>query len=135
MAETRWRSAWLAVPVALGAMGEARAYEPWPENVVSWPAPVVPRPNGMPGKTAIDPDPACYDKVYVPATVQINTRGRLVSPERFSWEQGELQWQRVRHPAVYIQTRKVIEQDHYTLVRAACREAGSAGWDIQDRTR
>ena len=60
---------------------------------------------------------ACYNKVYVPAKVLVNTRGVLVRGESQGWSVTGDQWLRVRSPAVYIQTRKTIESDHYTLVR------------------
>lgn len=59
---------------------------------------------------------ACYDKVYVPATVEYNTRGILVQHPSVDWDVGGDRWLRVRHPAVYIETRRVLEADHYKLV-------------------
>lgn len=59
---------------------------------------------------------ACYNKVYVPAKVLVNTRGIRVKGESESWVVGGDQWLRVRNPAVYIQTRKTLEADHFTLV-------------------
>lgn len=63
---------------------------------------------------------ACYDRVYVPATIEVNTRGERVREASEAWETGSSQWNRVRNPGVYIQTRRVIEEDHYTLVRRSC---------------
>lgn len=63
---------------------------------------------------------ACYERVYVPATIEVNTRGELVREQSEGWETAGNHWNRVRNPAVYIQTRRVIESDHYTLVRKSC---------------
>ena len=60
---------------------------------------------------------ACYNRVYVPAKVLVNTRGVKVRGENQAWQITGEQWLKVRNPAVYIQTRKTVEQDHYTLVR------------------
>ncbi len=59
---------------------------------------------------------ACYNRVYVEARVLVNTRGRLVRQQADSWEVTGDRWLRVREPATFIQTRRVIEPDHYTLV-------------------
>lgn len=138
MGRARCRAVWAVVPVAFAACAVSSisfAYEPWPDNVVSWKGwQPLGQGSNFP-RYAYEPEVSCYDKVYVPAIVKINTRGRLVSPESFAWEQGDTQWRRVRHPAVYVQTRKIIEADHFTLVPAACRNVPGDGWDIQDRTR
>ena len=63
---------------------------------------------------------ACYERVYVPATVEVNTRGQLVRESSESWQTSGSNWNRVRSPSVYIQTRRTIEADHYTLVRKNC---------------
>ncbi len=63
---------------------------------------------------------ACYNKVYVPATVEVNTRGRLVRGEGRGWEIGGDRWDYVRSPAVYIEHRHVVSPDHYTLVERPC---------------
>lgn len=63
---------------------------------------------------------ACYERVYVPATIEVNTRGELVRAESEEWQTSGAHWNRVRNPSVYIQTRTVIEDDHYTLVRKSC---------------
>ena len=63
---------------------------------------------------------ACYDRVYVPAAVAVNTRGKLVRSEGRGWEIGGDRWDYVRSPAVYIETRRLIEADHYTLVKRPC---------------
>jgi hypothetical protein len=62
----------------------------------------------------------CYNKVYVEATIAVNTRGRLVSPERHAWEETADKMRRVREPAVYLERRRVIEPDHYTLAEIPC---------------
>ena len=61
----------------------------------------------------------CYNKEYVPARVLVNTRGKRVRGEFHEWEISPTKWNRVREPAVYIQTRKTIEPDHFTLVRTS----------------
>jgi hypothetical protein len=63
---------------------------------------------------------ACYNKEYVPAKVLVNTRGIRVRGESQGWEIGPTRWDRVRDPGVYIQTRRTIERDHYTLIRTGC---------------
>jgi hypothetical protein len=63
---------------------------------------------------------ACYNKVYVPAVVQVNTRGRLVRAPSNAWEVAGDKWDYVRNPGVYIQTRRTVEPDHYTLVSSGC---------------
>ncbi len=60
---------------------------------------------------------ACYNRVYVPAKVLVNTKGIPVRGESQAWQITGEQWVKIRNPAVYIQTRKTLEQDHYTLVR------------------
>lgn len=63
---------------------------------------------------------ACYNKEYVPAKVLVNTRGKLVAKESVVWEVSSASWNKVRNPAVYIETRKVVEPDHYKLVSVGC---------------
>lgn len=63
---------------------------------------------------------ACYDRVYVPARVQVNTRGRLVKRASTGWEIAGDRWDYVRYPGTYIQTRRTVEPDHYTLVARGC---------------
>lgn len=63
---------------------------------------------------------ACYNKEYVPAKVLVNTRGKLVAKESVAWEVSSAAWNKVRSPAVYIETRKVVEPDHYKLVAVGC---------------
>lgn len=65
----------------------------------------------------------CYVVKYIPALYQVNTRGKKVSGESKSWV-GEIADGAVvikrRNPAVYIQTRKLLESDHYTLIPQGC---------------
>ncbi len=63
---------------------------------------------------------ACYSRVYVPATVQVDTKGIPVRGESTSWETSASSWNQVRSPAVFIQTRTTISEDHYTLVPKSC---------------
>lgn len=62
----------------------------------------------------------CYNRVYVPSKVLVNTRGKLVRRYSQSWEIAGASWNYVRNPATFIQTRRVIEPDHYTLVTTGC---------------
>ncbi|MBV5263445.1 hypothetical protein [Pinisolibacter aquiterrae] len=59
---------------------------------------------------------ACYQQVYVPATVQYNTRGILAKRESVGWVVTGDRWEKVRSPAVYFETSKTVEPDHYKLV-------------------
>lgn len=65
----------------------------------------------------------CYLVQYVPALYKVNTRGKKVKGESTSWH-GEYADGAVivkrRNPAVYIQTRKLLEADHYSLVPQGC---------------
>ncbi len=63
---------------------------------------------------------ACYNRVYVPAKILVNTRGKMVRPYSQSWDVQGDSWNYVRNVPVYIQTSRVAEPDHYTLVPAAC---------------
>ena len=67
---------------------------------------------------------ACYKRVYVPAKIAVNTRGILVRAPSKAWEVGGDTWAYVRNPPVYIETTRVIDPDHYTLVSDACPVAG-----------
>jgi hypothetical protein len=67
---------------------------------------------------------SCYKKVYVPAKILVNTKGVLVKAGNKAWEVGGDTWAYVRNPPVYIETKKVIEADHYTLVSGDCPVAG-----------
>jgi hypothetical protein len=71
-------------------------------------------------KRSVSPYVACYDRVYVPATVKVNTRGRLVRRSSTSWVTSDTRWDLMRAPAVYIQTSRTVEADHYTLVARGC---------------
>lgn len=79
----------------------------------------------------VDRREACFQQVYVPAKVQYNSRGTLVRRERRDWERSpgtqdehgvEINaiYSRVRRPAIYIETRRVLEPDHYVLRRIPC---------------
>ena len=68
----------------------------------------------------VSPNIACYNRVYVPARVLVNTRGSLVRGENIGWVTSPDRWDRVRTPATYIQTRRTVEADHFTLVRRGC---------------
>jgi hypothetical protein len=46
-------------------------------------------------------------------------RQACVRGEYHEWEIHPTKWNRVREPAVYIQTRRTIEPDHYTLIRTS----------------
>lgn len=65
----------------------------------------------------------CYLVQYVPALYKVNTRGKKVKGQSTSWHgdyvDGGVIIKR-RNPAVYIQTRRLIEPDHYTLVPKGC---------------
>ncbi len=65
----------------------------------------------------------CYLVQYVPALYQVNTRGKKVKGESTSWHgdyaDGAVIIKR-RNPAVYLQTRKLLEADHYSLVPQSC---------------
>lgn len=68
--------------------------------------------------------PACYVKVFVPAKVRVNTEGQLVRPAKKTWVVTRVgtqeQWTLVSEPAVYVETREVVEAAHYTLRPVAC---------------
>jgi len=70
---------------------------------------------------------ACYKRVYVPAKVEVNTRGVLVRSASKAWEVGGDTWAYVRNPPVYIETTRVVEPDHYTLVSDGCPVAPAFG--------
>jgi len=71
----------------------------------------------------------CYTKIYVPARYAVNTRGKLIlrSTTQFEIEPGSdmNRWNHVRNPAIYLETRKLIEPDHFTLHPVPC-PGGSA---------
>jgi hypothetical protein len=67
----------------------------------------------------------CYQSRRVPATVAYDTRGIKLKDSSRSWE-GNMQRHggQVRNrynDEVYIQTRKVVENQHMTLVPVPCR--------------
>ena len=64
---------------------------------------------------------ACYKKEYVPATFVVNTRGKLVQKSSTGWVISGDRWDRMRNPAVYIETRRMVEPDHYKLVGTSCQ--------------
>jgi len=65
----------------------------------------------------------CFAVKHIPATVQVNTMGTLVQGESNavvgSYAPGGTVIFR-KNPAVYIETRKVLEQDHISLVPTSC---------------
>lgn len=77
-------------------------------------------------------DRRCYVQVYVPQRVAVNPRARMVRPEMLRWEtirggrlpDGSLvpgtMVALVRHPAVFVESRRVIAQDFYTLQPVPC---------------
>ena len=58
---------------------------------------------------------ATYCKTYVPATVAVNTRGRLARGPKAYWVESPTTFTRVREPAVFFTTTRLVEPDHYTL--------------------
>lgn len=66
----------------------------------------------------------CYVKAFVPAKVHVNTEGRLVRPQKKQWVVSTVgtveKWTLVTVPAVYVETRKVVEAAHYTLRPVDC---------------
>lgn len=63
---------------------------------------------------------ACYTKVYVPATYVVNSRGKLVQRASKGWVISGDRWDKMRYPAVYIETSRMVEPDHYKLVPTGC---------------
>jgi hypothetical protein len=63
---------------------------------------------------------AAYKQVYVPARVLVNTKGILVKAPSRAWNIGGDKWELVQNPAVYIQTTRVLDNAHYTLVPDSC---------------
>ena len=60
----------------------------------------------------------CYLVEYIPSTYKYNTRGKLVQHGGTSWEGDIVGGNKIYHrrnPAVYITTKKLVEQDHYIL--------------------
>lgn len=69
---------------------------------------------------------ACFDVTYVPALYAVNTRGKLARGESRERvydivEQVGGTATYTRHPAIYLETRKLLEPDHYSMRPAACR--------------
>ncbi len=67
----------------------------------------------------------CYRVKKVPALVEYNTRGIKVRGSSRSWKgnfgrNGAVVRDKY-HPEVYIQTRRVLENEHTTLVPTSCR--------------
>lgn len=67
----------------------------------------------------------CYRVKKVPALVEYNTRGIKVRGSSRSWSgnmgrHGSVVRDKY-HPEVYIQTRRVLEDEHTTLVPTSCR--------------
>ena len=64
----------------------------------------------------------CYTRVYVPAVVAVNTRGRLVRPGGRHWsiDVADDNWDLLRDAPVYMQSVKVVDPDHYTLISKNC---------------
>ncbi|MEX6505493.1 hypothetical protein [Jiella sp. M17.18] len=64
-----------------------------------------------------------YCVEYIPSLYKYNTRGKLVTGESTTWSGEIADGAEIRHrrnPAVYITTKKLVEQDHYTLVPGPC---------------
>ncbi|MGD1887991.1 MAG: hypothetical protein ACFB01_12895 [Cohaesibacteraceae bacterium] len=66
----------------------------------------------------------CYEARRIPALVEYNTRGHLVSTSSRHWVgnpqvDGSLVVNHYNDP-VYIQTRRILEDQHVTLVPVAC---------------
>jgi hypothetical protein len=66
----------------------------------------------------------CYRVKKIPATVEYNTRGIKLRDASRSWS-GNLYKHGGKvvdkyHDEVYIQTRRVVEDQHYTLVPTGC---------------
>jgi len=68
----------------------------------------------------------CFNRVYVPARLEINTRGALVRPGGKHWnvDTADENWTLLRDPPVFVQTAKVVDPDHYTLVPKNCNTGG-----------
>lgn len=65
----------------------------------------------------------CWVVEYHPRLEQVNTKGRLVAVEQdivagYLAAGGTVR--QFRTPAVYLQTVKTVEEEHYSLVPAAC---------------
>jgi hypothetical protein len=66
----------------------------------------------------------CYVKAFVPAKVHVNTEGKLVRPQKQQWVVSTVgtveKWTLVTLPAIYVETRNVVEAAHYTLRPVDC---------------
>ena len=65
----------------------------------------------------------CWVVQYVPRLEAVNTKGVLVTPEKRVWSGQFVAGKTVRYaktPAVYYQTTRVLEEEHYTLVPTTC---------------
>lgn len=58
---------------------------------------------------------ATFCKNYIPATVLVNTRGKFVRAQRNYWVETEATYTRMREPALFFTTERVVEPDHVTL--------------------
>jgi hypothetical protein len=68
----------------------------------------------------------CFDVDYVPALYSVNSRGKLarkagVQTSYAIVEQVGGTATVTRQPAIYIETRKLVEPDHYTMRPVACK--------------
>lgn len=66
----------------------------------------------------------CYRVKKVPATVEYDTRGKLLREASRSWE-GNMYKKGAKvvkkhHDPVYITTSRIVEDQHYTLVPTGC---------------
>ena len=76
--------------------------------------------------TVIPSHRSCYDIDYVPATVLINTRGALVRGASVSRNFAIIEniggvAVDTLNPAIYLEKRRLVEPDHYTMRSASCR--------------
>ncbi|MBU1175875.1 MAG: hypothetical protein KKH72_10785 [Alphaproteobacteria bacterium] len=65
----------------------------------------------------------CYLVEHIPATYEVNTKGIKVKGESSGWSAispGKIA-KYSTSPAVYIQTKSLIEADHYSLVPTGCK--------------
>lgn len=62
----------------------------------------------------------CYKKKLIPATVEINTKGKLKHAAGRKWIEKGGKVIDKHSDAVYFTTKTVIEEQHVTLVRTSC---------------
>ena len=65
----------------------------------------------------------CYQNVYVPATIEVKTNGTLVhksAPITIGNHRPGTVIEYTSSPGVYMETRKVLEAEHISLVPVAC---------------